>query len=101
MKKKFWPLLLIYLISLSGCFGSGASWNWAHPDPVYAERQRQHDIDFCEQQTSEISSRGPFQSGGARPYGGWGDFIFELCMEERGWVLVQHKGDKGSEENGH
>lgn len=90
-------MLLVGLGSLAGCLSGGPSWTWSHPDPGYAERQRQVDIDFCEQETDEISSNGPFSSASSRPYGEWGDFIFELCMEKRGWELIQGRADKGDE----
>ncbi len=91
MRKLIRAGLCLSVLILLGCFGPSRQWRWTHPDSGYADLNRPADIAFCEQETLDISTNGPFSVENSRPYGGWGDFIFELCMEERGWELVQLK----------
>ncbi len=73
---------------LAGCALPSGSWTWAHPDIGYAARNKARDIEKCEKYAEAHQIEGPFSAAGsAHAYGGWGDFDFEFCMQERGWRL--------------
>lgn len=90
--------LLLSLLALFGCLGQARQWRWEHPESGYAERHRQEDIAACEQEAIDLRTNGPFRPENARPYGGWGDFDFEFCMEQRGWELVYRGAGSGPAE---
>ncbi len=73
------------LLCLSACTPQPGLWVWRHPDPGYARENKGRDIAACEQYALVHRMDGPFSFDHARDYGGWGDFSFEFCMEERGW----------------
>jgi len=81
-------LLLSCLLLLGACTIPPGQWEWRHDDPQYAESHRAEDIYECEKHAIEEASDGPrFRISNARPYGGWGNFDFEFCMQQRGWHL--------------
>lgn len=78
-------------INLSGCAHGLTSWVWDHPDPDYALCCKDQDIFRCEGYAKEVAMGGPLhENSNARDFGGWGNFDFEFCMNEKGWRLVQH-----------
>lgn len=80
--------LAVTVLLLSACTPRPGLWEWRHPDPSYAEKYRARDIAECEEHAREAEMDGRNHLlKPARPYGGWGDFPFEWCMQERGWRL--------------
>lgn len=76
------------ILWLTACTLQPGLWEWQHPDAGYAERYRERDIDECEEYALDADMDGkrhPLRQ--ARDYGGWGDFPFEFCMQQRGWQL--------------
>ena len=62
---------------------------WRYPDGSYDPERLAEDIDDCEEYTAIAEDDGSFVAlGGAREWGGWGNFTFERCMNDRGWVLT-------------
>ncbi len=79
--------LILCTLLLSGCLSQSRQWLWVHPDLDYVTQNRESDIALCEQEAVDLSIDGNFPEESIRPYGDWGDFIFELCMEDKGWQL--------------
>jgi hypothetical protein len=75
------------LIVSSGCVHPTSTWEWRHPDQQYAQKYKARDIEQCEQYAGIENMDGPGEFHTARDYGGWGDFPFEFCMQQRGWDM--------------
>lgn len=85
----------ICALLLSACSAPSGTWKWRHPDAGYEEKYRARDIHECEQYALEADMNGKRQLlRPARDYGGWGNFSFEFCMQERGWSLEFEEWDR-------
>lgn len=84
--------LVVTILLFTACTPRPGLWTWHHPDPAYAEKYRARDVEECEEYAldAEMDGRRHLLRP-ARDYGGWGDFSFEFCMEERGWKLEFEK----------
>lgn len=76
---------------LIACTPQPGLWVWRHPDPQYAREHKARDIAECEQYALDNRMDGPFTFENTRDYGGWGNFSFEFCMQERGWQQAYEK----------
>ncbi len=84
--------VVLAAVILGGCGHALTAWVWDHPDPEYAQLYRDRDIFECEWYARDVAMDGPLHEfSNAREFGGWGNFDFEFCMNEKGWRLVQHK----------
>lgn len=88
-------LFLSSLLFLIACTIQPGLWTWRHADATYAERHLARDIYECEEYAQQAAANGPrYRVVNARDYGGWGNFDFEFCMQERNWRLeFVPKGD--------
>ncbi len=74
---------------LSVCIGQPEQWSWQHADSHYSRKNSERDIYGCGEAAKEQAMDGALHElSNARGYGGWGNFDFEFCMEERGWKLT-------------
>jgi hypothetical protein len=80
------PLAAVAL--LLACASSSSTWNWHPKEGSFDEQKYRQDVDLCEERTRISDSRSPAVSHrSARPYGGWGNHVFDSCMDGRGWAL--------------
>jgi len=73
---------------LFGCSGTAETLKWQPATGRALHMGLDEAIWECE--TSTVSDRDDILEGrlvNARPYGGWGDFAFDLCMAQNGWKL--------------
>jgi hypothetical protein len=81
-------LALLALVLLVSCASHYGRWVWRHPDGSYNSKQLWDDIYQCEEYRKTVEDKGPSNLfSDARDYGGWGDFQFEFCMNQRNWFL--------------
>jgi len=84
----FLPLLSVFAVTL-GCAGATGSWEWQPTTEQALAAGKANTIWECEMKAAEEQDDKCFRElVNARPYGGWGDFGFEFCMEQRGWKLT-------------
>jgi hypothetical protein len=89
--------LLVALMALGGCGHDRL--DWRYPDGSYDPKHLDRDVWECEEFTAITDEKSLFVTApGARQWGGWGNFTFERCMGERGWVLtrVPTRGPSGT-----
>ncbi len=79
-------LISCVLAMIYGCSHPKGTWVWRHSDP-HSQIYKSRDIAQCEQYAGIENMGAPGEIHTARDYGGWGDFSFEFCMQERGWDL--------------
>lgn len=80
--------LSVAIFFLVACSTQPGLWQWQHRDTGYAEKYRARDIYQCERYSLENGMDDDLHElKMTREYGGWGDFDFEFCMQERGWHL--------------
>lgn len=86
------PILILVIFTLpamSGCAPTTGSWEWQPINGLALVREKEEVIRNCEIRADE--DRGDIfraELENARPYGGWGNFDFELCMEQNGWQQI-------------
>jgi len=97
MKKGKWILGATLL--LAACSGTPrGGWEWRHPDPEYAEKNRIRDVFECDEYAETNKMGDIFDHIYAHgDYGGWGVFPFEFCMRERGWYQEYRPAPKQPE----
>ncbi len=78
-------ILLLTIVLLVGCTFQPGTWEWRPTERHTGEQSLAEDIWDCEifyeSQLDDILEANAF----IRPFGAWGDFDFEWCMEQRGW----------------
>ena len=78
---------VVGLMLLSGCAAPSGHWTWVPAQESGAEDLSQA-ISDCEEYARDVDHNGNLEGfRNARPYGGWGNFSFETCMNRRGWEL--------------
>ncbi|PNU21663.1 hypothetical protein C2E25_00070 [Geothermobacter hydrogeniphilus] len=75
---------LILALLLAGCALQSGSWEWRPVDNRTGQKVDQ-DIWECEIFADENDDAVVWRPANGRPYGEWGNFNFEWCMQERGW----------------
>jgi hypothetical protein len=77
-------------LALAACATAGEEYVWRHPDGSDDPEALREDVAACEAQALvDDDERHVRSSLSARPWGGWGDPVFEFCMRERGWRLTR------------
>jgi hypothetical protein len=80
--------LAAVVMLLAACASARSAWNWHPKEGAFDERKLSEDVAVCEEQTRVSESRGPVATHRAvRPWGGWGNHVFDACMDRQGWVL--------------
>jgi hypothetical protein len=85
---------VLALVFLAACASLRGSWVWRRADGSYDPRQLSEDIYACEEYTAAADDRDDFRAPGARAYGGWGNSVFEFCMNGRGWTLAREAASR-------
>jgi hypothetical protein len=77
---------LLAVATAAGC--ATGRWEWQRPDGPGEPEELRVDVAECEERARQTEDRRRYRSvEGARPYGGWGNFDFEFCMNQRDWQL--------------
>ncbi|ORJ62065.1 hypothetical protein [Geothermobacter hydrogeniphilus] len=80
-------MTLFISIILAACAGPRGSWEWQRAPDASEVRNVDTDIWECEIFADENDDDVVWRPANGRPYGEWGNFNFEWCMQERGWRL--------------